>query len=175
MKTLQLGVSDLHITPLGLGAWAIGGGGYAFGWGAQNDDDSMRAIHRAVDSGINWIDTAPGYGRGRSEKVVGKAVGQMRPGSRPMIFTKCGFVWDETDPGSDGRRSLRPESIRKECENSLRRLRVEQIDLYQFHEPDEEGTPVEDSWAMMKDLAREGKIRAGGVSNFGIPLLERCE
>src|SRR5262245_26295326 len=175
LRTRQLGISDLHITALGLGAWVIGGGGYAFGWGAQNDDDSLHTIRHAVDAGINWIDTAPGYGRGHSEEIVGKALRQLPESSRPLIFTKCGVVWDENDPGSDARKNLRPESIRKECEASLRRLGVERIDLYQFHEPDEEGTPVEDSWAVMEQLKQEGKVRSSGVSNFGIPLLERCE
>jgi aryl-alcohol dehydrogenase-like predicted oxidoreductase len=171
----QLGTSGLEITTVGFGSWAVGGGGWSFGWGPQDDADSTRAIVHAVDRGVNWIDTAAIYGLGHSEEVVGRAVAQIPAGDRPFIFTKCGLLWDEADRMAPARRELRPASIRVECEASLRRLGVEQIDLYQFHWPDETGVPVEDSWGEMARLAAEGKVRAVGVSNFDVSLLERCE
>src|SRR5712692_8760815 len=175
LPTRPLGSSGLEITTVGFGAWAIGGGGWAFGWGPQDDADSLAAMRRAFEMGINWIDTAAVYGLGHSEELVGRLLRELPSGDRPLVFTKCGLVWDERDRMKEARRVLRPESIRKECEASLRRLRVERIDLYQFHRPDETGTPVEDSWHTMVRLVEEGKVRAAGVSNFDVPLLERCE
>ena len=169
----RLGRTDLDITPLGLGTWAIGGP-WAFGWGPQDDEASVGAIHRAVELGINWIDTAAVYGLGHSEEVVGRAVASLPFAERPFIFTKCGLVWDSTDRMAEPRRVLRPASIRRECEASLDRLGVERIDLYQFHWPDETGTAVEDSWETMLRLIDEGKVRWGGVCNFDVPLLDRC-
>ena len=169
-----LGRSGIEITTVGLGTWAIGGGGWLFGWGQQDDDASIGAIRRAVELGVNWIDTAAIYGLGHSEEVVGRAVVGIPPSQRPLIFTKCGLTGDRGKPFEAPRRDLRPETIRRECEASLRRLGVERIDLYQFHRPDE-STPVEDSWGEMKRLVEEGKVRAAGVSNFTVPLLERCE
>jgi aryl-alcohol dehydrogenase-like predicted oxidoreductase len=169
-----LGRSGIEITTVGLGTWAIGGGGWLFGWGQQDDDASIGAIRRAVELGVNWIDTAAIYGLGHSEEVVGRAVAGIPPSQRPLIFTKCGLTGDRGKPFEAPRRDLRPETIRRECEASLRRLGVERIDLYQFHRPDE-STPVEDSWGEMKRLVEEGKVRAAGVSNFTVPLLERCE
>ncbi len=169
-----LGRSGIEITTVGLGTWAIGGGGWLFGWGQQDDDASIGAIRRAVELGVNWIDTAAIYGLGHSEEVVGRAVAGIPPSQRPLIFTKCGLTGDRGKPFEAPRRDLRPETIRRECEASLRRLGVERIDLYQFHWPDE-STPVEDSWGEMKRLVEEGKVRAAGVSNFTVPLLERCE
>ena len=174
MSRRPLGRTDLEITPLGLGTWAIGGP-WAFGWGPQDDAASVAAIHRAVALGINWIDTAAVYGLGHSEEVVGRAVAALPTDDRPLIFTKCGLVWDDADRMAEPRRVLRPESMRRECEASLRRLAVERIDLYQFHWPDETGAAVEDSWDTMLRLVAEGKVRWGGVCNFDARLLERCE
>ena len=168
MQTRRLGNSDLEITPLGFGAWAIGGGDWAFGWGAQDDRDSVAAIREALDLGINWIDTAPVYGLGRSEEVVAKALAGLP--RRPFVFTKCGRVWDERR--EIGKR-LTAASIRAECEASLRRLAVDRIDLYQIHwpEPDED---LEEGWTECARLRDEGKVRWIGVSNFSVAQLERA-
>jgi aryl-alcohol dehydrogenase-like predicted oxidoreductase len=174
LPTRALGRSGLDITTVGFGAWALGGGDWAFGWGSQEDADSVAAIHRAVEHGVNWVDTAAAYGLGHSEEVVGRALRELPEDRRPFVFTKCGLVWDEDDRRAEPRRHLAPGSIRRECEASLRRLGVERIDLYQFHWPDPD-TPAEDSWAAMLELIGEGKVRAGGVSNFDVGLLERCE
>lgn len=171
----QLGTSGPEITVVGFGAWAIGGGDWSFGWGPQDDDDSMAAMRRAVEHGINWIDTAAVYGLGHSETVIGRFLKTLPAADRPLVFTKCGLIWDEHDRRKVAIRNSAPASIRKECEASLRRLEVERIDLYQFHWPDETGVPVEDSWAEMGRLVDEGKVRYAGVSNFGVPLLQRCE
>src|SRR3954462_587540 len=171
MKTKRLGESDLFITPVGFGAWAIGGDGWEFGWGKQDDKASVNAIHRALELGVNWIDTAAVYGMGHSEEVVAFAVKTWR-GPRPYVFTKCGLRWD--DQGYV-HRSLKADSIRRECEDSLRRLKVDVIDLYQIHWPTEDGTPLEDSWATMVELVDEGKVRAIGASNFDVELLDTCE
>ena len=175
LTTRRLGTTDMRITTVGFGAWAIGGGGWAYGWGPQDDAQSIATIRHAVRRGINWIDTAAVYGLGHSEEVVRQALAEIAPAERPHVFTKCGMVWDETDRMAPPRQVLRPESIRRECEASLRRLGVERIDLYQFHWPDESGTRVEDSWAEMARLVEQGKVRAVGVSNFDVSLLERCE
>jgi aryl-alcohol dehydrogenase-like predicted oxidoreductase len=175
LPTRPLGSSGLDITTIGFGAWAAGGGGWSFGWGPQDDEASIAAMRRAIDGGVNWIDTAAVYGLGHSEEVVGRLVRELPPSKRPLIFTKCGLVWDEHDPMAPPRQVLKPDSIRRECEASLRRLGVERIDLYQFHWPDETGTAVEDSWAAMAKLVEEGKVRAVGVSNFDVKLLDRCE
>jgi aryl-alcohol dehydrogenase-like predicted oxidoreductase len=175
LSTRTLGSTGFEISRVGLGAWAIGGGDWAFGWGPQDDADSIAAMHRAVELGINWIDTAAVYGHGRSETVVGRFLREMPATERPFVFTKCGLVWDPRDPTVEERRTLRPESIRRECEASLQRLGVEAIDLYQIHWPDLEGTPAEESWGTMVRLVEEGKARAIGVSNYDIALLERCE
>lgn len=168
MNTRQLGKNGPHLTEIGLGAWAIGGP-WKFGWGPQDDKESIRTIHKALDLGINWIDTAAVYGLGHSEKIVGQAI----KGRRDEIFvaTKCGQPWDENQKV---RRDNRPESIRKECEDSLQRLDIDVIDLYQIHWPDPH-TDVEDSWGEMTRLKEEGKVRYIGVSNFGVDLLERCQ
>ena len=175
LPTRRLGTTDLHLTTVGFGAWAVGGGGWAFGWGPQDDDASIASIRHAVERGVNWIDTAAVYGLGHSEEVVRRAVEGIPAGNRPYIFTKCGMVWDEGNRKAPPRQVLRPETIRHECEASLRRLGVERIDLYQFHWPDQSGTRVEDSWETMIRLVEEGKVLAAGVSNFGVDLLERCE
>jgi aryl-alcohol dehydrogenase-like predicted oxidoreductase len=175
LPTRRLGNTDLHLSTVGFGAWAAGGGGWAFGWGPQDDTASINSIRYAVERGINWIDTAAVYGLGHSEEVVRRAVHDIPSASRPYIFTKCGLVWDERNPETPPRQVLQPDSIRRECEASLRRLGVETIDLYQFHWPDQTGTAVEDSWAAMAKLVEDGKVRWAGVSNFDVDLLRRCE
>lgn len=170
MKTRKLGNSDMEITPIGFGAWAAGGGGWQFAWGAQNDEDSLAAIHRALEMGVNWIDTAAAYGLGHSEEVVGKAVRRWA-GPRPYLFTKCGIVWDENRTVSY---SLKADSIRRECENSLRRLGVDTIDLYQAHWPAADLAETEEGWSEMARLQREGKVRWIGVSNFSVEELEHA-
>jgi aryl-alcohol dehydrogenase-like predicted oxidoreductase len=175
LSTRPLGRSGLNITRVGFGSWAIGGGGWAFGWGPQDDTASLATMRHALAAGVNWIDTAAVYGLGHSEEVVGKLLRELPVADRPFVFTKCGLVWNESYRMAAPRRVLKPDSIRKECEESLRRLGVERIDLYQFHWPDETGTPIEDSWATMVQLIEEGKIRAAGVSNFDVRLLDRCE
>jgi aryl-alcohol dehydrogenase-like predicted oxidoreductase len=175
LPTHPLGRTGLQITRLGFGSWAVGGGGWAFGWGPQDDGASLATMRHALDLGVNWIDTAAVYGLGHSEEVVGRLLRDIPPSQRPFVFTKCGLVWNENDRMRDPRRILTPDSIRRECEVSLRRLGIERIDLYQFHWPDETGTPVEDSWAAMVKLVQEGKVRAIGVSNFDVQLLTRCE
>ena len=161
MDTKQFGNTDLKITRIGFGAWAIGGGNWEFAWGPQDDGEAIAAIHRAFDNGMNWIDTAAVYGLGHSEELVGKAIKGLN--SKPYIFTKCGLVWDDNRNVS---RNLKAESIRKECEASLRRLNIEAIDLYQVHWPVD--TDLEEAWAMMETLRSEGKVRYIGVSNYNI-------
>jgi len=171
----QLGTTDMEITRVGFGAWATGGGGWAYGWGPQDDEESLAAMNRALERGVNWVDTAAVYGLGHSEEVVGRMLRGRSAADRPYVFTKCGLVWDEKDPMKDAARTLAPKSIRRECEASLRRLGVERIDLYQFHRPDDFGVPVEESWRTMVQLVEEGKARAIGVSNFDNSLLRKCE
>ena len=175
LPTRPLGSSGRAITRVGFGAWAAGGGGWSFGWGPQDDEDSLAAMRRAIERGVNWIDTAAVYGLGHSEEVVGRLLRDLPAAERPLVFTKCGLIWDARSPMVQSRRVLEPESIARECEASLRRLGMERIDLYQFHWPDQSGTPVEDSWAAMARLVEQGKVRAAGLSNFGLDLLERCE
>ena len=175
MQTRSLGDSGIEITTVGFGSWAVGGGGWAFGWGPQDDDDSIRAIERALSGGVNWIDTAAIYGLGHSEEVVGRALAGIPAADRPLVFTKCGLEFDPADHYKPAVRNARPAFIRTEVERSLSRLGVERIDLYQIHWPDELGTPVEESWGEMSRLVDEGKVRAIGASNFGVELLERCE
>lgn len=174
MQTRRLGSRGPEITTVGFGAWAIGGPG-SFGWGSVDDDESVAAIRHSIDSGVNWVDTAAVYGLGHSEEVVGRALEPFGPGEDVFVFTKCGQSWYESDAG-EAQLDLRPDSIRFECEQSLKRLGIERIDLYQFHWPDRRtGTEVEDSWGTMVELIGEGKVRWGGVSNFDLELLERCE
>ncbi|MDB5048476.1 MAG: aldo/keto reductase [Fibrobacteres bacterium] len=165
---------DLELTTVGFGAWAIGGSGWAYGWGPQNDANSIAAIHHAIRQGVNWIDTAAIYGLGHSEEVVGRALRELPASERPFVFTKGGMIPNRERPYEEPVRNLHPESIRREVEASLQRLGVERIDLYQFHWPDAIGTPIEDSWAEMVRLVDEGKIRGAGVSNFDVTLLERA-
>lgn len=169
MITRRLGNSDLNITPIGYGAWAIGGGGWAFSWGPQEESDSIASIHEALDAGINWIDTAAIYGLGHSEMVVAKALKGIA--KRPYVFTKCARVWNEK---REIGKSLKRDSIRRECEESLRRLQVDVIDLYQIHwpEPDED---VEEGWETVAKLKSEGKVRWISVSNFNVEQLKRAQ
>jgi aryl-alcohol dehydrogenase-like predicted oxidoreductase len=168
MQKKRLGNSDLELTPIGIGAWAMGGGGWQFAWGPQDDDESIAAIRAALDRGVNWIDTAAVYGLGHSEEVVAQALeGRSK---RPYVFTKCERIWNEERLIQ---KSLKRDSIRRECEASLRRLKVDTIDLYQIHwpEPDED---VEEGWETLSRLKDEGKVRWIGVSNFSTAQLERA-
>jgi aryl-alcohol dehydrogenase-like predicted oxidoreductase len=169
MKTRQLGISDLHISEIGLGAWAIGGGGYAFGWGEQDDHDSIKTIQHAFEVGVNWVDTAAIYGLGHSERVVGEAIRGRR--DEVIVATKCSMIWDDNGNISS---SLKAESVRAECEASLKRLGVDYIDLYQIHWPSDEER-IEEGWAEIGRLIEEGKVRYGGVSNFLDTHLERAQ
>ena len=172
LPTTRLGRTGMHLTRAGFGAWAIGGGDWAFAWGNQDDVASIAAIRHAVESGINWIDTAAVYGLGHSEEVVAAALAGLPEADRPYVFTKGGLVWDPADRSAAPRRVGAPASIRAEVEASLRRLRLERIDLYQMHWPAEDGTPLEEYWQVFTDLKREGKIRAAGLSNHGIRQLQ---
>jgi aryl-alcohol dehydrogenase-like predicted oxidoreductase len=169
MNRRKLGNSDLAISPIGFGAWAAGGP-WQFGWSEQSDHDSIAAIHRALELGVNWIDTAAIYGLGHSEEVVAKALRDWT-GERPYVFTKCGMIWNEK--GEVGY-SLRAESIRRECDASLRRLRAHAIDLYQIHWPADDLAETEEGWATMAELQGEGKVRWIGVSNFNVQELQKA-
>lgn len=168
MKTRPFGNTGMDITPIGFGAWAIGGTGYAFGWGEQDDNHSIAAIKRALELGINWIDTAAVYGLGHSEEVVGRAI---KGRERPYIFTKCSLVWDEK--GEVGN-SLKADSLRREVEASLKRLGVDYIDLYQIHWPNPD-PEIEEGWSTLAELKKEGKVRHIGVSNFNVEQMERAQ
>ncbi|MGA7361219.1 MAG: aldo/keto reductase [Candidatus Sulfotelmatobacter sp.] len=172
MQTRKLGNSDLHITPVGYGAWAVGGSGWQFAWGSQDDDDSIAAIHRALELGVNWIDTAAVYGLGHSEEVVARALKSWQ-GAKPYIFTKCSLRWDSQ---GQVKKVLSADSIRGEIEDSLRRLSVDVIDLYQIHWPPDPDSPaLEEGWSTLADLKREGKVRWIGVSNFNVKQLKRAK
>jgi aryl-alcohol dehydrogenase-like predicted oxidoreductase len=172
MQTRKLGNSDLHITPVGYGAWAIGGSGWQFAWGSQDDNDSIAAIHRSLELGVNWIDTAAVYGLGHSEEVVARALKSWR-GPRPYVFTKCGLRWDSQGNVS---KTLNADSIRREVEDSLRRLSVDVIDLYQIHwPPDPDSAALEEGWSTLASLQRQGKVRWIGVSNFNAQQLRRAQ
>jgi len=171
VQTRKLGNSDLMITPVGFGAWAIGGGDWAFAWGAQEETDSIAAIHRALELGVNWIDTAAVYGFGHSEKVVARALKTWK-GNRPYIFTKCAMRWDDKGAVTKVHTAA---SIKQECEDSLKRLETDVIDLYQIHWPPEDNGPaLEESWQAMVDLQKAGKVRWIGVSNYSAEQIERC-
>jgi aryl-alcohol dehydrogenase-like predicted oxidoreductase len=172
METRKLGNSDLKITPVGFGAWAIGGAGWEFSWGPQDDNDSVAAIHRALELGVNWIDTAAVYGLGHSEEMVARALREWR-GSRPYVFTKCTRAWDAKGKIYSNHAAA---SIRAECEASLRRLQIEVIDLYQVHWPPEDsGSALEEAWKTMAALQKEGRVRWIGVSNFNAAQIQRAE
>jgi len=169
MQTRKFGKTDMETTPIGFGSWAVGGSGWAAGWGPQDDEESVGAIRRALELGVNWIDTAAVYGLGHSEQIVARALEGVS--ERPYVFTKCSMVWDEN--GEIGH-SLKAESVKRECENSLRRLRTDAIDLYQIHwpNPDEE---IEEGWSAMAELKAEGKVRHIGVSNFDVGQMKRAQ
>src|ERR1700733_4577033 len=168
MQMKRLGNSDLELTPIGIGAWAMGGAGWAFSWGPQDDAESIAAIQYALDHGVNWIDTAAVYGLGHSEEVVARAIAGRTP--KPYVFTKCERIWDREGKISA---SLKAASVRRECEASLRRLKVDVIDLYQIHwpQPDED---IEEGWTAMAQLKEQGKVRYIGVSNFNVNQMERA-
>ena len=168
MHKKRLGNSDMELTAIGVGAWAMGGGGWKFGWGPQDDAQSVAAIHEALDRGVNWIDTAAVYGLGHSEEAVARALDGRS--NRPYVFTKCERTWNDQ---REIRPSLKADSVRKECEDSLRRLRLDVIDLYQIHWPDPEAD-VEEGWTELARLQESGKVRWIGVSNFNVQQLERC-
>ncbi len=172
MQTRKLGNSDLHITPVGYGAWAVGGSGWQFAWGSQDDSDSIAAIHRSLELGVNWIDTAAVYGLGHSEEVVARAL-KSWSGPRPYVFTKCSLRWDSS---GQVQKVLSATSIRRELEDSLRRLSVDVIDLYQIHWPPDPDSPaLEEGWSTLAALQREGKVRWIGVSNFNVQQLKRAQ
>lgn len=174
LPTRRLGTTDMEITRVGFGAWAIGGHDWLFGWGPQPDDQSIGAIRRALELGVNWIDTAAIYGLGHSEEMVARAIADLPTERRPYVFTKCGQVWDPADRQTKFRVG-KADSIKAECEASLRRLGVEAIDLYQMHWPAEDGTEIEEYWQALVDLKAEGKVRAIGLSNHDAALLARAE
>jgi aryl-alcohol dehydrogenase-like predicted oxidoreductase len=172
MQTRKLGNSDLQITPTGFGAWALGGPGWEFAWGPQDDADSVAAIHRALELGVNWIDTAAVYGMGHSEEIVAKAL-QGWKGQRPCIFTKCVLRWDAQGKITPNHSAA---SIRQECEDSLRRLQIDSIDLYQMHWPPRDpGAALEEAWTAMRELQQAGKVRWIGVSNFDAAQMARAQ
>lgn len=172
---MELGTTGMDITRVGFGAWALGGGNWAYSWGPQDDGEAIAAIRHAVEAGVNWIDTAAVYGLGHSEEVVARALRDFAAADRPYVFTKGGVVWDEHDRSSRPWRVAAPESLRREVEASLRRLAVECIDLYQLHWPPDDGTKIEDYWPTFLDLKGEGKVRAVGLSNHDAAALERAE
>ena len=169
MQTVSFGRTDMEITPIGFGAWAIGGGGWAAAWGPQDDDEAVGAIRRAVELGVNWVDTAAVYGLGHSEELVARALKGVPDAGRPYVFTKCSLVWDEEGNISN---VLNKDSVKRECEESLRRLQTDVIDLYQIHwpRPDED---IEEGWSALVELRDEGKVRHIGVSNFDVSQMER--
>lgn len=172
MNTRKLGNSGLHITPVGFGAWAIGGGNWEYSWGPQDDQESVAAIHKALELGVNWIDTAAVYGLGHSEEVVARALKEWR-GARPYVFTKCVMTWDASRKISVNHSAA---SLRQECEASLRRLQVDAIDLYQIHwPPADNGSGLEEAWHSLSAFQKEGKVRWIGVSNFDVAQLKRAE
>ena len=175
LPTRPLGTTGMAITRVGFGAWAIGGGGWAFAWGSQDDGEAMGAMRHAIERGVNWIDTAAVYGLGHSEELVGRVVRDYRGKDRPYVFTKCGLVWNEENRLAQALRIGKPESLRREVEHSLTRLDVDQIDLYQMHWPAEDGTPVEVYWQTLLELKQEGKVRAVGLSNHKVDRLEAAE
>jgi aryl-alcohol dehydrogenase-like predicted oxidoreductase len=171
----RFGSTGWELTTVGLGTWALGGGDWAFGWGPQDDAESIATIHYAVEAGINWLDTAPEYGLGHSEAIVGRALTGLSEADRPLVFTKCAMVWDPDDRQAEATAVGDAASLRAECEASLRRLGVDRIDLYQVHWPPTDGTALEDYWATLVDLRASGKVRAIGLSNHSVQQLTRAE
>ena len=175
LPTRRLGTTGMQITRVGFGAWAMGGGGWAFSWGPQDDDESVAALRHAVESGVNWVDTAAVYGLGHSEEVVARALEGIPAADRPYVFTKCGLRWDPADPYRPAQRVGDPKSLAEEVEASLRRLKLDVIDLYQMHWPPDDGARTEDYWGALLELKRQGKIRAAGLSNHNVAQLDAAE
>jgi aryl-alcohol dehydrogenase-like predicted oxidoreductase len=191
LATSPLGTTGMTITRVGFGSWAVSGSGWRYSWGATDDAESIAAMRHAFDSGVNWVDTAAVYGLGHAEQLVGKAIADLAEADRPYLFTKAGLRWDPADPQAAPRRIMRPDSVRREIEDSLRRLGVERIDLYQVHWPDTgeafdyaasgtgapspNATPLEEYWAVMAELKAEGKVRAIGLSNHSTDQLAAAE
>jgi aryl-alcohol dehydrogenase-like predicted oxidoreductase len=175
MPVRRFGATGWELTTVGLGTWALGGGDWAFGWGPQDDAESIATIHHAVEAGINWLDTAAEYGLGHSEEIVGRALAEMSETDRPLVFTKCAMVWDPDDRQAPATAVGDAASLRAECEASLRRLGVDCIDLYQVHWPPTDGTALEDYWATLVDMRASGKVRAIGLSNHSVDQLTRAE
>lgn len=175
LPTVELGSTGMRITRVGFGAWALGGPDWAFGWGEQDDAESIATIRHAIEHGVNWIDTAAVYGLGHSEEIVAEALADLPSDERPYVFTKGGLIWDTSEPRQPPRRVAAPDSLRREVDDSLQRLRMERIDLYQVHWPPEDGTPVDAYWQTLVDLRREGKVRAIGLCNHSPAQLERAE
>jgi len=173
LPRVRLGITDMSITPIGFGAWAIGGPGWETAWGPQDDADSIAAIRHGVESGINWIDTAPIYGHGHSEEVVAAALADLPAADRPYVFTKCGLIWDAGDPMGPPRLTL--ERLRWQLEWTLRRLRIDVVDLLQVHWPPREGPGMDEGWQAMRDLVTDGLVRAVGVSNYSVDQLTAAE
>jgi aryl-alcohol dehydrogenase-like predicted oxidoreductase len=171
LETRRFGKTDTEITRIGFGSWAIGGGGWSGAWGPQDDEEAVGAIRRAVDLGLNWIDTAAVYGLGHSEELVARALKGLPESERPHVFTKCSRVWDESGNVSD---NLKKDSVKRECEDSLRRLQADVIDLYQIHWPRPE-EDIEEGWSALAELKDEGKVRHIGVSNFDVSQMERAQ
>jgi aryl-alcohol dehydrogenase-like predicted oxidoreductase len=174
-STAELGRTGMILSRVGLGTWAQGGGGGGAGWGPQDDRESIAAIQSAVDAGINWIDTAPAYGHGHAEEVLGQAIAEIPQSDRPYVFTKLGRRWDASDPMAPLRTALTADSIQAEVEDSLRRLRTERIDLLQVHWPADDGTPLDEYWGALVRLREQGKIRAAGLSNHNVSQLAEAE
>jgi aryl-alcohol dehydrogenase-like predicted oxidoreductase len=170
-----LGSSGMELTRVGFGAWAVGGGGWKFGWGSQDDRESIAALRHAVAAGINWVDTAPVYGLGRSEEIVGEALREIPGEERPFIFTKCGLTFDRDRPEQGPANVMASDSVRRELESSLKRLKVEHIDLYQVHWPPEDGTDIDEYWATMIELKQSGLVGAVGLSNHNLSQLASAE
>ncbi|MGC0417419.1 aldo/keto reductase [Embleya sp. AB8] len=190
LPTTPFGTTTMDITRVGFGSWAVSGAGWSYSWGATDDAESIAAIRHAVAAGVNWIDTAAAYGHGHSERLVGKAVAELAEADRPYLFTKVGLVWDPDRPTAPERRIMNPASVRRQLEDSLRRLAVERVDLYQVHwpdtgeafeygadagEPSPNATPLQEYWQVMADLKAEGKVRAIGLSNHSVEQLEIAE
>ena len=175
LPTTPLGATGMDIARVGFGTWAAGGGGWRFGWGSQDDAESIRAIHRAVGAGVSWVDTAPIYGRGRAEVVLGRALAALPPADRPLVFSKCGLTWrdDELDPAPHN--EMAAAGVHRELDASLRRLGVDTIDVYLVHWPPTDGTPVEEYWSTMLALRDSGKVRAVGLSNHGLDAVRAAE
>ncbi len=171
METRAFGKTGLEITPIGFGSWAIGGSGWRAAWGPQDDDEAVGAIRRAVELGMNWVDTAAVYGLGHSEELVARALKGLPESDRPYVFTKCSQVWDENGNVFD---SLKKDSVKRECEESLRRLQTDVIDLYQIHWP-RPNEDIEEGWTALAELKEEGKVRHIGVSNFDVSQMERAQ